>query len=145
MISKRVTEGQKGHWRSKGSLKIKRLSWHMIWSLPPLLAERCWSIPSCNCDTLPGRWSQTRGRTSWRSRTSGARTRRSSGNGGTLNDLCTRIGKFVRGDAANSWLDALFDKTKLGQRNCFIFWYVLGILIDYTRTKFQHPSSSELR
>jgi hypothetical protein len=26
-----------------------------------------------------------------------------------------------------------------------LFLYVLGTLVDYTRTKFQHPSSSELQ
>jgi hypothetical protein len=44
----------------------------------------------------------------------------------------------IRGDAANSGLDALFYKTKFGWRNCFIFLYVLGILVDYTRTTLAH-------
>jgi hypothetical protein len=51
----------------------------------------------------------------------------------------------IRGYAANSGLDALFYKTKLSRRNCSIFLYVLGILVDYTGTTFQNPSSAELR
>jgi hypothetical protein len=62
-----------------------------------------------------------------------------------LNSGVYQINAAVRGNAANSGLDALFYKTKLGQRNCFIFRYVLGPLVDYTRTKFQHPSSSEFQ
>jgi hypothetical protein len=50
---------------------------------------------------------------------------------------------YVRGYAAKSALDALFYKTKLDCTNWFIFSYGLGELVDYTRTKFQHPSSLE--
>jgi hypothetical protein len=44
---------------------------------------------------------------------------------------------------APSALDGLLYETKFDCANWFIFLYVLGILVEYTRTKFQRPISFE--